>query len=345
MALPVAIESVCKSFGGRTVLDGIDLEAEAGRATVILGPSGCGKTTLLRLIAGLSAPDSGCIRIGGTQVSAPGKIVPPWARRVGMVFQSIALWPHMTVEGNLKFVRRSAGGGDVQKYLSLVGLENRGKSYPSELSGGEQQRVGIARALVSEPEILLLDEPLSSLDAGLRWKMLDFISGLRNRLGVTAVMVTHDRSEALAFADKVVVMNAGRLLQQGPPAEIYERPATKFVASFLGHLNLLRAERLPDGSVATALGRFRPESAPPSGPLCAMAKPSEIRIRPPGTGIPGKVLLSTYTGGGYLVRIEAAGSEITAESAEPLRAGEEVGIEFEGKARILKDDEERNPQS
>ncbi len=339
MALSIRIESVSAGFNGKPAVRDLTFEAGAGKATVILGPSGSGKTTTLRIIAGLTRPDSGRVFIGDSLASGPGIIISPSRRRIGMVFQSLALWPHMTVEGNLKFVSdRTGRDGRIEKALSLVGLLDRRKNYPAELSGGEQQRVALARALVSEPEILLLDEPLASLDDALRRKMLDFMSDLRSRIGVTAVLVTHNREEALAFADSIVVMKDGCIRQQGSPSDIWNRPAGRFVASLLGENNLLDAEFVREGVVKTVLGEFKSPSGMTGKRVCAAIRPADLEIGPGGGArISGRVLGSAFRGGRYLVRIDVSGAEVAAESHNALREGEIVGLSLRRDPQVPED--------
>jgi iron(III) transport system ATP-binding protein len=218
-AAAIAITGVSKRFGSHLALDTISLEVAFGEAAVVLGPSGCGKTTLLRLIAGLEVPDTGQVTLNGTVVTTAGRVVvPPHQRRLGFVFQDLALWPHLTVQENLDFVLGSStvARGDrqqrVQNALALVRIEQFSKRYPHQLSGGEQQRVALARAIVGEPRVLLLDEPLSSLDAELRADMRTELARLQRTLSVTTVYVTHDREDAAVLADCVVQMRAGRVL-------------------------------------------------------------------------------------------------------------------------------------
>ena len=244
MAEPVvALSRVTKSYGRQVVLDGVDLAIERGEFLTLLGPSGCGKTTILRLIAGFEAPTSGQVRIDGADVTA----LPPNHRQVNTVFQSYALFPHLSVYENVAFGPRLAGergeslDRKVTDALATVQLEEYARRRPGQLSGGQQQRVAIARAIVNRPSVLLLDEPLSALDYKLRKAMQLELKQLQRRLGITFVFVTHDQEEALSMSDRVVVMDAGRVQQIGPPRSIYETPANLFVAGFVGEINLLPA--------------------------------------------------------------------------------------------------------
>ena len=237
------VEGVTKRFGAFTALDAVSLEVEKGKLVCFLGPSGCGKTTLLRVIAGLEAHDAGSIEIAGRDVSH----LPPAQRDFGIVFQSYALFPNLTVTQNVGYglVNRRKGRRQIAErvgeLLQLVGMPEQGAKYPAQLSGGQQQRVALARALASSPSLLLLDEPLSALDARVRVRLRDEIKTLQRRLGITTIMVTHDQEEALAMADRIVVMNRGRVEQVGSPAETYSRPASAFVADFVGAMNMLDA--------------------------------------------------------------------------------------------------------
>ncbi len=256
----VEIERLTLAFGANVVLRDVDLAVAPGEFFGLLGPSGSGKSTLLRAIAGFGPPPRGAIRIGGQDVTR----VPPWRRGVGMMFQSYALWPHLTVRENVAFgleERRrpkSEIRARVDAVLELVGLADYGGRRPNQLSGGQQQRVALARTIVVEPTVLLLDEPLSNLDAKLRIQMRAELKGLQRRLGLTTLFVTHDQEEALAIADRVAVLDQGVVQQVGTPMELYDRPANRFVAGFVGSVNLLEGEIVArDGGL-----RFVPRAAP-----------------------------------------------------------------------------------
>jgi iron(III) transport system ATP-binding protein len=241
----VSLRALTKKFTGAAAVDALDLEIADGEFVALLGPSGCGKTTTLRLIAGFLQPDAGEIRVADEVVSSPSLLVPPERRSMSMIFQSYAVWPHMTVFQNvsygLKFKKMSRHEIDskVIKLLHVVHLDLLKDRYPSELSGGQQQRVALARALVVEPRILLMDEPLSNLDANLREEMRFEIRRLHEEFGITTVYVTHDQAEAMATSDRIAVMNGGRMVQAGRPAEIFDHPRTRFVAQFVGKANIL----------------------------------------------------------------------------------------------------------
>jgi iron(III) transport system ATP-binding protein len=249
--MSVEISNLSKKFGNLTVLNDITINIREHEMTTFLGPSGCGKTTTLRCIAGLEKPDKGEIRIGGSLVTsiASGVFVPPEKRAIGMVFQSYATWPHMNVYKNVAFplrYRRKLSSKEtehkVKNVLKLVGLEGLENRYPAQLSGGQQQRVALARSLVYDPETLLLDEPLSNLDAKLREQMRFELKKLQQEVNVTAIYVTHDQAEAMVMSDTLVVMNRGKLVQIGRPYDMYRQPETEFVAGFMGQTNFLNGQ-------------------------------------------------------------------------------------------------------
>ncbi|BAS29175.1 ABC transporter ATP-binding protein [Limnochorda pilosa] len=314
----VRCHDVAKHFGPARAVDGLDLVLERGRLTALIGPSGCGKTTLLRLLAGFEALDRGWIELAGHRVAEHGRTVPPEQRRIGMVFQDYALFPHLTVAQNVGFGLRDARGREkrVAGWLERVGLGGLAERYPHELSGGQQQRVALARALAPEPELLLLDEPFSNLDAGLRARVRDEVREILEEAGTTVVLVTHDREEALTLADQVAVMGAGRILQVGSPEDLYRCPATPGVAALLGQVNLLRGEAL--GSVARCdLGEVSLLD-PQRGPVLLMLRPEWLSLEPAShEGAPGacRVLRTTYHGAFWLVAVRlAAGTELRVQT-------------------------------
>lgn len=235
------LEDICKAFGRRQAVKGVTLEVRRGEVFSLLGPSGCGKTTLLRIAAGLESPDAGRVFLGGHDITA----VPPERRRINTVFQSYALFPHMSVRDNVAFGPRVARRpedllcADVDRMLSMVGLDGHADARPKQLSGGERQRVALARALINCPEVLLLDEPLAALDRRLRQRMLLELDRIHDEVGITFLYVTHDQEEAMSLSDRIAVMSAGRVEQIGTPGEIYEKPASRFVAEFIGDTNLI----------------------------------------------------------------------------------------------------------
>jgi spermidine/putrescine transport system ATP-binding protein len=271
MTAAVSIRTVSQRYGSATALDAVSLEIAAGEFVVLLGPSGCGKTTLLNLIAGFAEPTGGRILIGGRDMAG----VPPKDRPTTTVFQDYALFPHMSLRDNVAFGLRMQGLGRARRHatadgmLALVGLAGRGDRRPHELSGGQRQRVALARALAVEPDVLLLDEPLGALDLKLRRQMQDELKAIQRRVGTTFVHVTHDQEEAMAIADRIVVMNEGRIEDHGPPREVYLRPKTLFTAGFMGEVNRIPVSggRAPFGPVPVADGTLclRPEAIGSTG--------------------------------------------------------------------------------
>ncbi|WP_240656535.1 ABC transporter ATP-binding protein [Streptomyces sp. V2] len=280
----LVLAGLSKTLGGRTIVDGLELRVEPGEMVCLLGPSGCGKTTTLRMAAGFLTPDSGRVEIGGTDYAA----VPPERRPTAMVFQNYALWPHMTVAGNVGFglkmhkVPKDEARRRVTEALDLVGLIHHADSYPARISGGEQQRTALARALALQPQLLLLDEPLSNLDAKLRERVREEIRDIQQRLGITTLFVTHDQDEALSVADRIAVMNAGRIEQYAAPDDLYRTPATLFTAEFVGSLNRLDEVtadqgvlRHPDGTEILRCAELVGSAGP--GKTVGI-RPEEIRI-------------------------------------------------------------------
>lgn len=251
------IEKLVKSFGPTQVVKGVDLSFAKGEFVTLLGPSGCGKTTILRMVAGFEMPTSGTIRVEGEDITA----LAPNRRKIGMVFQAYALFPNMNVGDNIGFGLKIAGmprpqrEARVEEMLKLIGLPGLGKRYPFELSGGQQQRVALARALAPSPTMLLLDEPLSALDAKIRVSLREQIREIQRELGITTLFVTHDQEEALSISDRIVVLNAGEVEQIGQPHEIYNRPATRFVAGFVGTLNNINATVVNAASRTVRIGQ------------------------------------------------------------------------------------------
>jgi len=309
----IAIKGLSKSFGAREKLAAVSdltLSIKDNQFVTLLGPSGCGKTTTLRMIAGYIVPDVGTIHVDGKLVSSPEGVVPPDARGMGMVFQNYAVWPHKTVYENVVFglkLRRMPKAdaqrkvAEVLALVNLVGLEAR---YPNELSGGQQQRVALARSLVVEPEILLLDEPLSNLDAKLRERMRTELKVLQRRTGITFVYVTHDQAEALALSDQIAVIHSGRLQQYGTPQEVYAQPANRLVADFMGLVNLVSGTvtELAAGAAKIDIGGLLIEVMPPSGTsrgerVDVAIRPENIRLaKTNGTGFRAKITERTFLG-------------------------------------------------
>jgi iron(III) transport system ATP-binding protein len=284
----VSIRGLTKTFAETAAVDNLNLEIGDGEFVSLLGPSGCGKTTTLRLLAGFLQPDGGEIRVGGAVVSSPSLLVPPERRNMSMIFQSYAVWPHMTVAQNvaygLKFKKLTKPeiSAKTVKLLGVVRLAELKDRYSAELSGGQQQRVALARALVVEPQILLMDEPLSNLDANLREEMRFEIRRLHEEFKITTVYVTHDQAEAMATSDRIAVLNRGRLVQVGPPAEIFDRPKTRFVAEFVGKANILSGRFDSDGLVELGEGvKIRvttTEESALSGQVTVCLRPHNIKL-------------------------------------------------------------------
>jgi iron(III) transport system ATP-binding protein len=282
----VSLRGLTKKFTDAAAVDELDLEIGDGEFVSLLGPSGCGKTTTLRLLAGFLQPDAGEIRVDGNVVSSASLLVPPERRNMSMIFQSYAVWPHMTVAQNvaygLKFKKLSKQEIDakVTKLLGVVHLGELKDRYSAELSGGQQQRVALARALVVEPHILLMDEPLSNLDANLREEMRFEIRRLHEEFKITTVYVTHDQAEAMATSDRIAVLDRGRLVQVGKPAEIFDRPKTRFVAEFVGKANILTGRMEDDGRLLLADGvKIRLNRAgAPSGEVSVCLRPHNIML-------------------------------------------------------------------
>ncbi len=295
MAVSVHIEKLCKAFGSTRAVDNISLLIEPGELFFLLGPSGCGKTTLLRCVAGFCIPDSGSIRIGDTDISN----LPPHERDTGMVFQSYALWPHMTVSENVAFglelrkISAAERKRRVAEALEMVRMADRADYKPNELSGGQQQRVALARALVIRPQCLLLDEPLSNLDAKLRLDMRSEIRRICKQAGLTAIYVTHDQKESLSIADRLAILDKGLIQQCGKPQEVYLRPNSRFVANFIGETNFLEGtvRSASDGrwEIGTPIGSVVSTVQPPQplragDPVTVSLRPETIRVGRPQAG-------------------------------------------------------------
>jgi spermidine/putrescine transport system ATP-binding protein len=306
----VELRSITKRFGSVAAVDAIDLDVHPGEFLSLLGPSGCGKTTTLRLIAGFERPDEGEVRIGGRDVSR----VPPYRRDVNTVFQSYALFPHLTVLDNVAYglkqrgLRRAERSGRATEMLELVRLTGLGNRKPRQLSGGQQQRVALARALVMHPRVLLLDEPLGALDLKVRKELQIELKRIQEEIGITFVYVTHDQEEALAMSDRVVVMNAGRIEQIGVPREIYDTPATEWIATFIGDTNFIRR----------------------NGHAVAV-RPERLRVVEGGTGLPGTVVTTMVIGPAVqcVVRLDDGQEVLARQQRTGLRGGIEALAEGE----------------
>ena len=344
MPLAIGIRNLTKTFGSgpsaATAVDNVTLDIAPGELFFLLGPSGCGKTTLLRMIAGFIEPTSGQILFDGRDVAS----LPPNKRNTGMVFQSYALWPHMTVEGNVGFglnIRKVAAAprkDRVREALNAVRMGHLTKRKPNQLSGGQQQRVALARALVIRPGVLLLDEPLSNLDAKLRIELRSEIRRICKEAGTTAVYVTHDQKEALSMADRVAIMDRGRVVQVGGPDELYRRPRNSFVAEFLGETNFLEGTVIESESgksvIETPAGRFVSRGTSAKGAAVSLSiRPEALRLVEPKAGsIEGRVVGSTYLGEMTQYIVEAGGKRMRVAGLNPrnvIENGRLVSLAFD----------------
>ena len=331
-AVGIRLESITKRFHGKAAVDQVGLEVAPGELLSLLGPSGCGKTTTLRMVAGFELPDEGRVLIGEQDVTR----VPAEARRVGMVFQNYALFPNLSVEGNVAFGLRVAGWdatrqrNRVSELLEVVGLTGFERRPIPTLSGGQKQRVALARALAPEPRVLLLDEPLSALDAKIRGELRTELRRLQLELGVTTLLVTHDQEEAMSMSDRVVVMNVGRIEQIGTPRDLYASPASPFVAHFVGEMNAHAAEPAGQGS-------FRVSGQVVHAPHLEQ-RPGRLGVRPErititsnlGSGLPGTVELVTYLGADQQVLVKV-GSDlwvVRSSNTAVFTRGQPVGLEI-----------------
>ncbi len=332
----VRLSGLSRRYGPVVALDGLDLTIAAGELIALLGPSGCGKTTTLRLLAGLEDADAGHVTVAGRDISH----LPASKRDMGMVFQAYSLFPHMTVRQNVAFglrLRRVAGAVRDRRaieMLDLVGLSTQADRYPHQISGGQQQRVALARALAIEPQVLLLDEPLSALDAKVRAQLRDQIRRIQLEVGITTLFVTHDQEEALAIADRVGVMRDGRIEQLAPPTEVYSRPATAFVAEFVGLTNRLAGT--VSGAVVTVRGRDLPlvDTSTPAGPVTALVRPEAVSLASDAAGEPGPltgtVIATTFLGATSRITVDLGDATILAQlptsDATALPAGSRVTL-------------------
>ena len=339
------LKSLTKVYGGRPAVDTLSLSIDKGALVCLLGPSGCGKTTTLRLVAGFMEPDGGEILVGGKRIAAPGASLPPERRNMAMIFQSYALWPHMTVGQNVTYGLeiRKIPKADAKKrldaVLALTKLSAFLDRYPGELSGGQQQRVSLARALVVEPEILLLDEPLSNLDANLREEMRFEIRRLHDEHRRTTVYVTHDQSEAMTTADVIVVMNNGLIEQAASPEDVYRRPVSEFVARFIGGTNILKGQRNGDRTIDAGSGltlTCGDGDFAANGPTAVSIRQHDVRLAAERAGeganwAQGKVARQTYLGAhrDYLVTLASGATVRTLTTPDvAIPAGGDVWLHF-----------------
>jgi len=353
---PLAVEHLTKRYGAVTAVDDVSFTVEAGELFFLLGPSGCGKTTLLRTIAGFLSPEEGSIHLGDRDLT----VTPPHRRDTAMVFQNYALWPHMTVNANVRYglevrrLKRREIAERVREVLEMVRMQDLGDRRPAQLSGGQQQRVALARALAVRPSVLLLDEPLSNLDARLRMDMRNELRRIHAVTAVTAIYVTHDQKEALSMAQRMAVMEGGKVVQIGTPTEIYRRPETSFVARFMGRTNLIEGsitgqKRGGHVVVDTALGEFavEPGAALPSGNVMLSIRPESLKVADDAvnriTGVVGEVTYLGETQEFVLAvrgtRSDAPPLEIVALLANPgtsaPRTGESLTVSFSPRDVVL----------
>jgi len=346
--LAVSVDGVVRRYGAVAAVDGASFDVHDGEVLTLLGPSGCGKSTLLRCLAGIDRIDAGQIDIGGRTVALAGRVsLPPERRHIGMVFQSYALWPHMKVEANVAYPLKRAKVSSTERKrrvveaLEAVHLGDLAKRYPGELSGGQQQRVSLARAIVADPALLLMDEPLSNLDAQLRDAMRAEIQRVQRERGLTMIYVTHDQQEALALSDRILVMRAGRVMQEGSPQEIYGAPNSPYVARFVGESNRVVGTmsapdrvRLPDGSELTC----RTVDVSPGDEVALMFRPGAIRLAE-SDGPTGTVVSSAFLGSVYEVMIDLdSGERVMAHSVTPP-AGARVHLDITASSAYARGDE------
>jgi iron(III) transport system ATP-binding protein len=330
--MSIEITGLTRRFGDHAAVDDVSLRVPQGAFCVIVGASGCGKSTLLRLVAGLETADAGKIALEDAPVSGPGLHRPPEARGVAVVFQSYALWPHMSVADNVAFPMRSAGlrGEALHKgaraHLRTVALEDLALRKPADLSGGQRQRVALARCLASGARTVLMDEPLANLDPHLRHRMEDELSAFHAASGATTLYITHDQREAMALADLLVVMDAGRFLQIAPPEEIYARPTSETVARFIGRGAVLLGQRL--GNVLH-LGPFALNGPGPEGPVKVLIRPEDVTL---GQGTPARVTAATYRGGEWdlTLAVEGLQGPVEARSRTRCAPGDAVSLTITG---------------
>jgi iron(III) transport system ATP-binding protein len=346
----VSLRGLTRRYGDVAAVDDLSLEVKPGELVALLGPSGCGKTTTLRLVAGFLAPEAGEIWVGDRCLSSARTVVPPERRRMAMIFQSYALWPHMTVAQNVGYglrFKRELSRADRQRrvteMLRVVQLAGYEARYPGELSGGQQQRVAVARALVVEPEILLLDEPLSNLDANLREEMRFEIRRLHEKFGITTLYVTHDQAEAMVISDRIAVLERGRVVQLGTADEVFLAPRTRFVAEFIGRTNLL--DGIAMGPDLVAHGRLRLRvgggTLMPGTRVAVSIRPHDIVVGDGATAanaLRGIVQRASFLGDGVDYQIQVADSDVVLRVAAPVsprwRAGESVSLSIDPAACI-----------
>jgi ABC-type Fe3+/spermidine/putrescine transport system ATPase subunit len=359
----VSVEKMSVGYGSTTILDGLDLSIRKGEFVALLGSSGCGKTTLLRAIAGFVKPSAGAIRVDGADVTH----LPPDRRGMALVFQSYALWPHMTVAQNIGYGLKLRGmpraGIDrrVAELQELLGLPGLGERKPAALSGGQRQRVALGRALAVDPSILLLDEPLSNLDARIRLKVRHDISALQKRLGITAVHVTHDREEAMVMADRIVILDAGRIAQQGAPEEVFNRPVSPFVAAFMGAENVIALHgSVGSGTIAIDASEVNAKAVLPLDGRTVKGGAFEARFRTEGAQLIddkmpsssaadaldlfGRVEAASYPGGTWRHSVRVGDDIVLIDAAQPCAQGQAVRVRIPARNLFLFDLQGRDPR-
>jgi iron(III) transport system ATP-binding protein len=323
----IRLDAVTKRFGEVAAVDTASLCVARGEIVALLGPSGCGKTTLLRLIAGFERPDGGSVTVDGRLVASPAAWIAPEARHVGMVFHDYALFPHLTVAGNIGFgLPRRTRASRVPELLAIVGLAGLERRYPQELSGGQQQRVALARALAPSPELVLLDEPWSNVDPFLREALRAEVAEIIRPLGVTVLLVTHDREEAFTLADRIALMRDGSVVQEGSAEELYFAPATRWAAEFVGAANILSG-RIVAGHVETAIGTFPANGASVRSDAQVLVRPELLELEPSPAGA-GKVVAREFRGHDVFYRVLLDGVELVSQrpSTEVVDLGSRVAI-------------------
>ena len=349
------LKGLTKRYGDFTAVDNLSLRLEDGEFLSLLGPSGCGKTTTLRMIAGFITPTEGTILLDGEEISSPRGVVPPERRQMSMIFQSYAIWPNMTVAQNVGFglrmkrLPKAEIAKQENETLRVVQLGHLAERYPAELSGGQQQRVALARAVALQPKVMLLDEPLSNLDANLREEMRGEIKRMHDEFGITTVYVTHDQSEAMAISDRIAVISAGRIEQLDTPYRLYARPTTRFAAEFIGRTNLVEGRRR--GGVLEFDGFSAASDPGPDGPILVSIRPQNLRLLPQdgdkpqiagSLAIPATVTERTFLGErwDYGLKLAAGGAPLRAAGPpeEDFATGSEVWITLPESAIVLVED-------
>ena len=335
----LSVKHIDKRFGNVQAVKNVSLDVHAGEFFTLLGPSGCGKTTLLRMVAGLELPDNGQVLLGDEDITS----LPASKRLVNTVFQSYALFPHLSIFENVAFGLRSRKISQnevksrVNRRLEMLGLEEMADRYPHQLSGGQQQRVALARALVNEPKVLLLDEPMSALDARLRSQVQVELRRLQRKLGQTFILVTHDQAEALVVSDRIAVMNEGEIIQHGSPKEVYEQPKNRFVAKFLGAANLIEGQHV-NGRLETGIGSFDLQQPPPWDHGTVAIRPERIQVAnqpPQQNGVKATLREAIYRGTNVDLWLEPGPLRVRTAAYHNYEPGEEVWLELPQEGLVI----------